>query len=109
MHRVILEQMGFKDFTKSDHINRDRLDNRRCNLRPATHSQSACNRGKPKNNTSGYHGVWWEKRREKWFVRISVKKKPIFLGYFDDLKEAARVYNEAVLKYHGEFAVLNEV
>ncbi len=58
MHRVILERMGHRNFARSDHINRRRkLDNCRSNLRPATASQSCCNRGKFSNNTSGYTGV----------------------------------------------------
>jgi len=109
MHRVILERMGFKNFVKSDHINRNKLDNRRCNLRPATNSQSQCNQGKRKDNTSGYIGIGWHKQARKWHTRIMVNRKEMSLGLYDDLKEAARVYNEAALKYHGEFAVLNVI
>lgn len=107
MHRVILERMGFKDFAQSDHINQDKLDNRRYNLRPATFSQNGCNQGVQKNNTSGYKGVFWN--QGKWMTQIKVDGKVIYLGYYDDPKEAARAYNKAALKYHGEFAVLNEV
>jgi len=107
MHRVILERMGFKNFVKSDHINRNTLDNRRCNLRPATNGQSQCNRGKRKDNTSGYIGVSWH--QGKWRADVRVNKKHIYLGRYNDPREAARAYNEAVLKYHGEFAVLNGV
>lgn len=107
MHRVILERMGFKNFARSDHTNRNRLDNRRCNLRPATDSQSQCNRNKQKNNTSGYIGVYW--CRGKWVAQIKVNKKQIYLGRYDDKLEAAQVRNKVIKKYHGEFAVLNEV
>lgn len=106
MHRVILERMDFKDFI-SDHINRDKLDNCRCNLRPATNSQNRCNRNKPKNNTSGYIGVCWY--REKWHVSIQTNGKRIYLGCYVDKEEAALAYDKAARKYHGEFAVLNEV
>lgn len=107
MHRIILQRMGFRSFAKSDHINRNKLDNRRCNLRPATDSQNSCNQGIQKNNTSGYKGVHWS--YGKWRAVIGVNGKKIYLGSYNDPKEAARAYNKAALKYHGEFAVLNEV
>jgi len=107
MHRVVLQRMGFRNFTKSSHINRDKLDNRRCNLRPITDSQNSCNQGKQKNNTSGYKGVCWN--RGKWLAQIGTNGKTIYLGRYDDPKEAAQAYNKAALKYHGEFAVLNGV
>lgn len=107
MHRVVLERMGFKDFAESDHINRNGLDNRRGNLRPATRSQNVYNRGKQKSNTSGYIGVSWSEG--KWRAYIRTGGKLIHLGYFDDPKEAARVRDKAALKYHGEFANLNGV
>ena len=109
MHRVILERMGFKDFEDSDHINRNKIDNRRLNLRATTHQQNTCNRGKQTSNTSGYKGVYWSKQRKKWVARIYVDGKYVNLKGFINKKEAARVYNTAALMYHGEFAVLNEV
>lgn len=107
MHRVILERMGFKDFAHADHINKDSLNNCRCNLRPATVCQSMYNRSKMKNNTSGYIGVCWNKG--SWRVAILANYKQIYVGSSHNKKEAARMYNEAALKHHGEFAVLNEV
>lgn len=59
--------------------------------------------------TSKYKGVCWDKRRKKWRVALAHNHKRSYLGYFDDEKEAARVYNKAVLERRGEFAVLNEV
>lgn len=106
MHRMIAERIGIKN---PDHIDTDGLNNQRSNLREATRGQQQANRNRFKNNTSGYKGVSWHKKTQKWMVRISINKKHIFLGYFDDIKGAARAYNEAALKYFGEFAVLNEV
>lgn len=109
MHRVVLERMGFKDFENSDHINRDRSDNRRCNLRPATRQQNMCNRSKFKNNTSGYVGVSWHKKSKKWITSIQVKGVRRHLGVFNNKEKAARVYNMAARMYHGKFSALNKV
>lgn len=109
IHRVILVRMGNYAYSHSDHVNRDPLDNRRCNLRTATASQNLHNRGIQKNNTSGYKGVHWSKQAKKWEVRMLVNKKTIYGGLFEDIKDAARKYNQHALEYQGEFAVLNEV
>jgi hypothetical protein len=109
MHRVILDRMGFKDFEVPDHINRNGIDNRKLNLRPATQFQNRYNHSSRSNNTSGYVGVCWDKQRKKWRARMVINKKELCLGHYKDKKEAALAYNEAAKKYHGEFAVLNEV
>lgn len=86
-----------------DHINGDGLDCRKANLRLATPTQNARNvrvRGR-------YRGVSWDKCRGKWRARIQVDGKTLFLGYFDTAEEAAKAYDEAALKHHGEFASLN--
>ena len=47
--------------------------------------------------------------RKKWIVQIRALNKKLYLGRFNDIKKAALAYNRAALKYHGEFAHLNEV
>jgi hypothetical protein len=90
-----------------DHRNGDGLDNHRDNLRIATRSQNACNRHNTKSKAScRFSGLFFDKRRGKWMSRIVVNGK-IFLGYFDSEIDAARAYDAAAKKYHGEFARLN--
>lgn len=58
---------------------------------------------------SDYRGVSWSKGKSKWVAHIGVKSVQKFLGYFTDETAAARAYNEAAVKYHGDKAVLNQV
>jgi hypothetical protein len=90
-----------------DHRNRDPLDNRRENLRFATQSENMQNRGKRKNGTSKFIGVWFVKVKGKWESRITHKGKLIYIGSFDSEIAAAKAYDAAAKKYHGEFARLN--
>jgi hypothetical protein len=106
MHREII---GAKKGEIVDHINGNKLDNRKENLRIANRSQNATN-SKHRKNESGYRGVCMDKRRWLWKAEIRVGEgKRSFLGYYDNKLEAARAYNEAAIKYHGEFAKLNEL
>ncbi len=102
MHRFI---MGAESGQEIDHVNGNRLDNRRSNLRFATREQNARNRKTPSNNKSGYKGVRLERR--KWRARIQFDGKQISLGNFETPEEAAYAYNEAAKRYYGEFARLN--
>lgn len=88
-----------------DHINGVGLDNRRSNLRNATHAQNLGNRGGLNaNNTSGYRGVIWDRQKLRWRAEIQVRGRTKFLGRFDTAKEAARARDAASLEYFGEFA-----
>jgi hypothetical protein len=107
MHRIILiRKLGHARFKYADHINGNKLDNRRDNLRPATVFQNQHNR-KKQTNVSGYKGVIWNKKLRRWQVMIQVKNKRIHLGLFDKKLDAAKAYNDAAKKYHKEFAKLN--
>ncbi|MGA2323912.1 MAG: HNH endonuclease [Sedimentisphaerales bacterium] len=88
-----------------DHKNCDGLDNRRSNLRFATQAQNTRNRRKKKNAVSQFRGVWFHKG--KWGSQICSQGKRMFLGRFDNEIDAARAYDAAARKYHGEFARLN--
>lgn len=87
-----------------DHINGDATDNRIVNLRVATQAQNSANQGKQCRNTSGYKGVYWDKRRSKWMAQIGVQGRYKYLGRYDTAEEAHEAYREGCLRFHGEFA-----
>jgi hypothetical protein len=76
------------------------------NLREADQSKVRCNSKKRKDNTSGYKGVSWCSRKEKWHARVTTKKKAAYLGYFECKEKAYQAYCKAAEKYHGEFVNL---
>jgi hypothetical protein len=92
-----------------DHKNRNKSDNRIDNLRLASHAKNQMNCGLRKTNSSGFKGVYRAKETKKWIARISYKRKRIYLGSFNDRLDAAKAYNEAAIKYFGEFAFLSEI
>jgi hypothetical protein len=108
MHRVILG-LADDDHQKVDHINRNKLDNRRSNLRFADPSQSAANRGKQKNTTSQYRGVCLSRNGRKWVAQIRVRGEHYYLGAFTSEIDAARAYDRAAFAAWGEYANLNGV
>lgn len=104
MHREVMQT---PPGLETDHINGNKLDNRRENLRICTSSQNKANSGLSKMNTSGYKGVRWRESRQKWEVDIRKDGRKVFLGRFDDIIEAAKAYDLAAKAHYGEFAKLN--
>lgn len=88
MHREIM-CLGDFDPLQVDHINRDKLDNRRANLRVVTIQQQRQNVGAHRDSRSGRRGVSWHEARGKWRAEAQVDGRRAFLGYFDDVDEAA--------------------
>lgn len=86
-----------------DHINHDRLDNRKCNLRICTYQQNNMNLSLRNDNSSGYAGICWYKSRNKWVTKIIVNGKSIHLGYFENKEDAIKARKEAEEKYFGKY------
>lgn len=84
---------------ETDHINRDKLDNRRENLRSATRAENRYNMELRADNKSGQRGVSWYKQTNRWVARGSVNGKLTTLGYFKDIKDAihCRLQHEQVV------------
>lgn len=90
-----------------DHGNRIRSDNRWCNLRAATSAENKRNGSGRHGRTSQYRGVSLNTARKKWVANISCNYKLIYIGSFDNEIDAARAYDRAAMRFHGDFACLN--
>jgi hypothetical protein len=104
MHRLILYAPHGKEV---DHINGDTLDNRRNNLRLAARDQNGQNRKIPRNNTSGFKGVIFDKQDRCWKARIRFRGKQYHLGYFDTPEAAGQQYDRAARLFFRQFARTN--
>lgn len=107
LHRLILNAAPDEI---CDHINGDGLDNRRCNLRIATHAENCQNARKQKRTDSprqqskfiGVHA-----HREKWVARIAQEQNRYYLGSYTDEVDAALAYDDAARKLYGQHARVN--
>lgn len=106
LHRLIAQTP--EDYI-TDHINGNKLDNLRCNLRVVTNKQNVWNNGIRNDNSSGYRGVWYRKERCKWQAEIKANGKKYSLGCYKTPEEAAIVYNKKAKELFGEYARLNEI
>ena len=101
--------VGYGDPEQVDHRDENGLNNQKYNLRFCTISQNLMNRGKQKNNTTGFKGVSWNKVCQKFDARLTAGGQQICLGLFKDPKEAALAWNIAAIQHHGEFAYQNPI
>lgn len=100
---IFMHNFLFPVTVMTDHVNRNKLDNRRVNLRECTNSENQMNILLRKDTSSGVMGVN-RSNSGKWVSRIQYNKKRLVLGYFDDFNEAVKVRREAEKKYYKEFA-----
>jgi hypothetical protein len=105
VHKVIAKAMGLSG--EIDHVNRDKCDARRQNLRAVTRSQNMLNNGLATPNKSGLKGVSWDKRYKKWTAQIQVKGSKEWLGYFTCKFAAARAYDHRALEVEPSHAATN--
>lgn len=106
LHRFIMKA---SKNTQVDHIDNDKLNNLKSNLRLCNHAENMINRPAHNNSKSKFKGVVLKKNCKKYIARIGVNKQQLYLGLFTDPIDAARAYNNAAQKYHGEFANLNKI
>lgn len=106
LHRLITD--CHKDMVV-DHINHNKLDNRKNNLRICDQHRNNMNRSLLPSNTSGVTGVTFDKSKNKWSAQIGYKGKNIYLGRFDFFEDAVKARKEAEEKYFGEYSYDNSV
>lgn len=115
LHRFLL---GFPKGTQGvkgrssvqvDHINHDKLDNRRDNLRVASITENARNKSVTTNSYTRLKGAHFDSYNQHWMARIRVDGRLVYLGVFETDVDAAAAYNKAATYYFGEYAKLNDL
>lgn len=108
MHRFILESHNVDlDGLVTDHINGNKLDNRKCNLRAVDNAANVQASKQYRNNSTGYRGVSYNKEKSLYEANIKTGKNRIKIGYYRDIKLAARAYDYYARKEFGNHATLN--
>lgn len=114
LHNHILGIKSDRKYIQTDHINRDRMDNRKSNLRVCSSSENSHNVALDKKNKTGFKGVYkyndeykGKKYRDRWAATISFNGIRRWVGLFDTPEEAAIAYNKVAKECHGSFAYLN--
>lgn len=109
LHHVILERVTGRTMQRgeyADHIDLDAMNNTRSNLRVVNNSLNQHNRHKQSNNTSGYKGVSFHKKTQKWTARIAINGETINIGIYTTPEEAYSAYCEKAIQLLGDKARL---
>jgi hypothetical protein len=110
MHRYICKYILKQEIEGRviDHINNNVKDNRRDNLRCTSQHKNIMNRSKTKSDVSSkYIGTSWNIEKQKWKAYLTYKSKNIFIGYYDNEKNAAKARDIEAKEYFGKYAQLN--
>ena len=97
MHRLINKT---PIYLETDHINRNKLDNRKSNLRNVTSQENNFNTTIRKDNTSGIKGVWWHDKIKRWRVQLNISGIRLYFGSYTNLSEAISVRKDVEKIYH---------
>jgi hypothetical protein len=104
MHRQLMEP---PQGMVVDHIDGNRANNCRSNLRVCTYGENQRNQRKKRGSVSEFKGVGYLKNCRRCHAKLVFEGRTIWLGHFDDEVQAARAYDRAAVEYFGEFARLN--
>ena len=104
LHLFLWRLWGLPPAEQIDHKNRNGLDCRRANLRPATYAKNQANKAKSKNCRSGFKGVSWQHDMKRWRATIAVDGKKRSIGWFDTPEEAHAAYLAAAREAYGDYA-----
>lgn len=105
LHRLIMKAVKGQEV---DHLNGNKLDNRKKNLRFCTSGENKANQKIRADNTTGHKGVWQDKRNGRYYAYINFQGKRYCLKGYATAKEAATAYNQKALELYGSFARLND-
>ena len=103
LHWIVL---GYQERPQAqiDHINRNKTDCRRCNLRPVTNQQNCMNRGIGSRNKTGYLGTFYNRHRNYYMAKICINNHQIYLLSSPSLERCAQAYNFAAELLFKDFA-----
>lgn len=104
LHRLIMDVQDNKTKIEVDHINRDKSDNRKENLRLCNHTENGRNKDVLDINKSKFTGVYWSKKDKTWYAQINIDGKTKHLGYQKTKEDAIKARLKAEKEYFGEFA-----
>lgn len=108
MHKFLLNIMG--RYPLVDHVDRDGLNNRRCNLRISTHQQNTRHSVKRRGHYTSIHkGVCWSSSDRRWLCQVGLGNRKMYRKMFKNEIDAAKEYNRIAREVFGSYAILNDV